>query len=218
MPPATTSLPNPAIRDGKPVLTIKMNVIWNQEAAQFQEQRRSPPVPRRPLQLLPLAALVPRSADIHSDVRTCTATPSTCTSCLLPQEKPSLPPCIFLLSHADLCLSDQTPSTFSGTAVQSQDPWGQSFYILEQQCALLGLVQGKRASIFYLAWRGVNRATSLEDKVAVCSQPFMTCVSIGPASPPSVMSFKEKSELMHKCMCMDPKMKHYFYSNALDIQ
>lgn len=156
MPPATTSLPNPAIRDGKPVLTIKMNVIWNQEAAQFQEQRRSPPVPCRPLQLLPSAAPVLCSADIHPDVRTYTAIPSTSTSCLLPQEKPSLPPCIFLVSHSDLCLSDQTPSNFGGTAVQSQDPWGRSFYILQQQYALLGLVQGKRASIFYLAWRGVN--------------------------------------------------------------
>ena len=102
--------------------------------------------------------------------------------------------------------------------MQSQDPWGRSFYILQQQYALVGLVQGKRASIFYLAWRGVNQATSLEDKVAMCSQPFLMCVSIGPASPPSVMSFKEKSELTHKCVCMDPKIKHYFYSKALDIQ
>lgn len=85
MPPATTSLPNPAIRDGKPVLTIKMNVIWNQEAAQFQEQRRSPPVPCRPLQLLPSAAPVLRSADIHPDVRTYTAIPSMSASCLLSQ-------------------------------------------------------------------------------------------------------------------------------------
>lgn len=90
MPPATTSLPNPAIRDGKPVLTIKMNVIWNQEAAQFQEQRRSLPVPCRPLQLLPSAAPVLCSADIHPDVRTYTAIPSMSASCLLPQEKPSL--------------------------------------------------------------------------------------------------------------------------------
>lgn len=75
--------------------------------------------------------------------------------------------------------------------------------------------EGKHLLFGLEGWLG---ATSLEDKVAVCSQPFMTCVSIGPASPPSVMSFKEKSEFMHKCMCMDPKMKHYFYSNALDIQ
>ena len=215
MPPATTSLPNPALRDGKPVLTIKMNVIWNQEAAQFQEQQRSPPVPRWPLRLLP------------SEPRFCAQQTSTLTSGSTLPSLPRPPPAPgeafssamhFLLSHAGLCLSDQTPSNFSGTTVQSQDPWVRSFYFSQQQYALLGLVQGKRASIFYLAWRGINRAASLEDKVAVCSQPFMICVSIGPASPPSVMSFQEKSELTHKCVCMDPKIKHYFYSKALDIQ
>lgn len=144
---ATTSLPNPAIRDGKPVLTIKMNVIWNQEAAQFQEQR-SPPVPRPAPPAPAIGAPVLRLSRHPLWRQDLPAIPLHVR--LLPQEKPSLPPCISSSLTLVSALSDQTPSNFSGTQVQSQDP-GSGFCLLQQQYALLGLVQGKAYLLFGLA-------------------------------------------------------------------
>ena len=124
MPPITTSLPNPAIWEGKPVLTIKMNGICNQEAAHFQEW------PAGSARLIPHPALpapfhhqlwVLCSAEVPYDVRDLTSlSPSVLFSCLLVSEKSSLCLGIFLLLVlTNLCLSDKTHSAFIGTAMES---------------------------------------------------------------------------------------------------
>lgn len=43
------------------------------------------------------------------------------------------------------------------------------------------------------------------------------CALIGPASPPPMMSPKEKSEVTYRWMLVDAKVKHYFYSQVLGI-
>lgn len=54
--------------------------------------------------------------------------------------------------------------------------------------------------------------------MAICVARSLTmCALIGPASPPPMMSPKEKSEVTYRWMLVDAKVKHYFYSQVLGI-
>lgn len=113
--------------------------------------RQSPPPPPR---ALPASFQHQRwvlcSAEVPCDVR---GLPS-----LFPSEgMSSLPPGVFL-SGANLRLSGNTHSAFSGTAMESQSQ-GPRFYTLQRKCTLLGMVQGKEeTNIFYLASRSINQS------------------------------------------------------------
>lgn len=116
MPPTTTSLPNPAIREGKPILAIRMKVMCNREAAHVPEDSEPAPPPNLPLGPLHLQLLVLCSAEIPLTSDTAALSLSL-GAVLVP---PAGTDVTFSQHFASICCCaaflDETHSDLSGTA------------------------------------------------------------------------------------------------------
>lgn len=163
------------------------------------------PSPCPPCQLLPSPALALRSGRPFWHQGPNTSVPSSSFSC--PKRSP-----LFLRAF-----SSSLPLPFWSDSLRLQ--WdcsgesrsqGQRFYILQWKCSVGpgAKERGNKHPLF--GCKECKSAPSLEGKVAVCNQPLAMCVSIGPASPPPMISYKENSEIAFKCMYTDPKHGAFF--------
>ena len=203
----TTSLPNPAIREGKPVLTIKMNVICNQEAARFQERQWSPPIP---LPALPAPSIpspgsaLSRRPFWHQGPNT--SVPSASFSC--PKRSP-----LFLWAF-----SSSRPLPFWSDSLCLQ--WdcngesrsqGQRFYILQWKCSVGPGAKERGDKHLLFGCKECKSAPSLEGKVAVCVTSPSWCVCPLAQQVHLQWCHLRKTQRLHASVCIrTQKMKHFF--------